>query len=275
MIQKARYIGNVIIIFFNYIKKWYPLLALYFMFSCIKQIVWYKKYSIITYTFKNDITLSFPNNHLTLLVISEIFLFEVFRKLQWCECVLDIWWYIGESAVYLSKINKQVIVFEPDTEAYQILKNNIKWHKNITWYNKFVTVTWEDLYISKTENIDCGAKWSHDQKWVKTSAISIKQVIEEHNADGIKIDIEWWEFEILEYMINKNIFTFKKGCIEFHFYEEIHERKKFFTSFCNTLENLWYTYEIFDNYDNKIHKSAVQNKTLFLCNMYFEKWKLA
>lgn len=275
MMQKIRYISNMIVIFFMYIKKWYYLLALYFFFSCIKQIFGYKKYSIIMYTFKNSIKLYFPNNHLTLLVISEIFLFEVFKRLRWCNCVLDIGWYVGESAVYLSKINKEIVVFEPDIEAFKILKKNIWLYHNIIGYNSFVTVAWEDLYIKKTEEIDCGAKWSNDKNWMKISSISIEQTLKRYDADAIKIDIEWWEFEILEHMIQNNLFTFKKWFIEFHFYENMHERKKFFTTFCSKLENLWYNYEIFDNYYNILSQKDIHKKKMFLCNMYFEKWKSA
>lgn len=273
MSQKLKYIINVIHIFFSYLKKWYRLLAMYFALSCIKQILWYKKYSLITQTFENNITISLPNNHLTLLVISEIFLFEMLKPLKWCKCVLDIGWYIWESAIYLSKQNKNVIVFEPDIDAYKILKKNITAYHNIISHNQFVTLDGEDLYINKKEDIDCGAKWSHDKTWIRIASTSIKDILANyHDIDGIKIDIEWGEYEILEYMLNKNLFNFKKWFIEFHFYDNIHQSKQFFIDFCEKIKWLGYIYIIFDNANRTIPQLAVQNTSLFLCNIYFEQW---
>ncbi len=272
MTQKVQHIKNSISIFFVYIQQWYRLLARYFAFSCIKQIIGYKKYSLVTQTFQNDIVLLFPNNHLTLLVVSEIFLFEMLKSVHWCECVLDIGWYVWESAIYLSKNNKKVIVFEPDVAAYTILKKNIDLYDNIVSYNQFVTLDGRDLYIDKKEDIDCGARWTHEQIWTKITSISIRDVLVNNTIDGIKIDIEWWEYEILEYMVKNNLFTFTKWFIEFHFYERTDESKQFFIDFCQHIQSLGYTYRIFDNANQTMDVSSVHHPSVFLCNLSFEQW---
>lgn len=273
MTSKALYIHYIVKVFFRFISKWYFLLAYYFFVSCIKQIIKYRKNTLINYTFKNNISILFPNNHLTLLVISEIFCFDLFSKLSGCECLLDIWWYIWESAVYLATQNNNVIVYESDLSAYKLLQKNISLHKNITWYNKFVNIDWRDMYVSKWEEIDCWAKWSSEVTWVLTSGISINEILTINHIDGIKIDIEWWEYEILTYMVDNELFNFKKWFIEFHFYEDESDTKRYLDEFCNIISEKWYMYELYDNNYNMIDSKVIHKNTTFLCNMYFELWK--
>jgi hypothetical protein len=112
----------------------------------------------------------------------------------------------------------------------------------------------------------------------RIQAISIEKILKENNFDGLKMDIEWWEYPIIEYCVNTWLFPFKKGFIEFHFFIQESENQK--VGFRNFLKFLWshdYLYELFDNawktigiIDYREHLSQDLEKTEYI-NIYFEK----
>lgn len=258
-------------IFFWFIFKWYFRLWILFLYSCINYILKFKSKSI-NYKFWT-ISLFFPCNLLTLLVISEIFVFWLLKKLKWCSHVLDIWWFIWESAIYLSlNNNNKVSVYEPDKQSYELLLKNVNRYKNITPYNSFVGVKSWMTTISKREEIDCGASLSHENDSKELlPIISIKDILLDKSIDWLKMDIEGWEYEILDYLLDNFEFNFKKWFIEFHFHWEFYKSKEKFIHFYEKILTLWYEVEIFDNCYSAINVKDVDLKWLLLCNLFFEK----
>lgn len=167
-----------------------------------------------------DIVLTLPNTLDTQAALDEVFTKQFYRNISWCDCVLDLWWYMWESACYLaSNNNKEIISVEmsPATIWY-LTKNCAQFPSKIKTYHAGVVAqdnVWP-IYADKSN----GGMW--DQivytGWDKTmvESIHIQELLDDHSPDGLKMDIEWSERPIIQYLIQENTFDFKKWVIEFH-----------------------------------------------------------
>jgi FkbM family methyltransferase len=181
----------------------------------------------------------------------EVLYDEFYDKLQWYECVLDLWWYIGESAVRLSQTNRKVVVYEAHPENYRYLLKNIHPYKNIISHND--AVVWDD---QKTMTFygwafDMGA-WNQkipEKKQIsKVSCVNILDIIESHEFDAIKMDIEWAEYGCMSAFMQDKLLMFKKfkaWIIEFHFHNNP-DKVQHTTEIIQRIIWLWYHVECFD-----------------------------
>jgi hypothetical protein len=91
--------------------------------------------------------------------------------------------------------------------------------------------------------------------------------LKEHAFDGLKLDIEWWEYEILSAIIDAGQFDFKKWIIEFH---DLNRKKNldYLLWFMEYLGEKKYVYELLTNEAKKV--SLMDLHALKFCNIYFE-----
>ena len=82
--------------------------------------------------------LTMPNHMKALDWAIEVMYDEFYDRLHWHTHVLDLWGYIGESAIRLAQQNGQVTVYEAHPENYRYLQRNIRTYKNIISHNQAV-----------------------------------------------------------------------------------------------------------------------------------------
>lgn len=207
-----------------------------------------------------------PNHMKALDWAIEVMYDEFYDKLQWYDNVLDLWWYIGESAIRLAQMNKNVVVYEAHPENYNYLNQNIVQYSNITSHN--VAVVWTDkqymTFYGWAFNMWAGKEttWNDRVKSTTVSCIPILDVLREGSFDAMKMDIEWSEYECMDSIIKsgKDVFTkLKAGFIEFHFYENNLYVKQA-EHIIHWIIWLWYIVKYFDPLTNKsIQKDKIQN----------------
>jgi len=168
-----------------------------------------------------------PNHMKALDGAIEVMYDEFYDKLQWYDKVLDLWWYIGESAIRLSQQNKQVVVYEAHPENYSYLVRNCESYKNIVSYNNAVVWTNQKnmTFYGGAFNMWAGKEASGDDKVPSTTipCVNVLAVLHDGDFDAIKMDIEWSEYECMEAIMQEwwDFFRqLKAWFIEFHFYDD-------------------------------------------------------
>lgn len=210
-----------------------------------------------------------PNTNNAFNSIHNIFTYNLYKKLSWCNNVLDLWWFIWESAVYLSKFNRHITVYEPNQSNFDYVKANCSW-SSFTLFNNWITwiknnniwyFLWDDLS-------DSGLISYKKEEWKKILLSFIEDVLHDNSFDWIKIDIEWTEYELCEYFYhNINKFIFDKWYIEFHRFQ-IDENQKIFHKFYNIIKEKYnVTFE--DVYGKIINYNDAKLYDMFV--LFFEK----
>lgn len=206
--------------------------------------------------------------------IEEVYVDKFYDSLSGCKTMLDIWWYLWESALFLSQKNNKVIVYEIDKNNFKYINKNTSWVRNIDSYNLAVvgdknkdTVVFSSSHEHAMDwGIMLEGKILNPSITYEVETAYIWDIIKEHHPDGIKIDIEWGEYEIIDELIDSNIFFFKKGLIEFHVWEEKKEELIIkFTNFIKFLDNKWYSYTVTDAITKKtIDPSDIKTVCFFV-----------
>lgn len=196
-----------------------PLLFFYKWRSLIEDALWIHK-NISIRIDGHKFTL--PNYVSSVSVLEEIYVDRFYTMLSWCNCMLDIWWYMWDTGVYLSKRNKKVVIFEINPYNYEFLIKNTQWISNILKFNVWVSSSHKSEIIFSSDHV-YSMLWSHSSlvQHHKKINISVKNmyildIIKSYKPDGIKIDIEWWEYELVNELLEANIFPFNTWFIEFH-----------------------------------------------------------
>jgi len=255
------------------LNKWFYYNILYKIF---------KKYKDIQIKI-SDVILHVPNQSQAFRAIEEIFIERVYNKLKNLNCILDLGSFLGESSIYFIKNkNNKVIAVEADPDKFRYLKENVKRYPNIVSYNKAVSSKPGKLVFTKEYLFDLGtsSEFFIGNKKFEVEIITIQELIDRYKPDGIKMDIEGSEFEILEWFLkNKNYFTFRKGYIEFHFCggnSNVHNKNKIFKNFIELLKDNKYRYNINNNsltFNQVIEKiNKLKNNEKFIFHLYFEKY---
>jgi len=117
--------------------------------------------------------------------------------------VVDVGANIGYYTLLAAKIAKKVYAFEPDKEAFEILKKNVEGNhlKNVVLFNKAVGSENKKVGVVRNKN-NFG-----DSRVVKGNDIEcvrLDEVIKE-KVDLVKIDVQGYEIEVLEGMKNMRV----------------------------------------------------------------------
>jgi FkbM family methyltransferase len=167
--------------------------------------------------------ITMPNHMKAIDGVIEVMCDDFYQRIQDCKHVLDLWWYIGESALRLAKQNEKVTVYEAHPENYvYLLKNcasipNIIPHQAaVVWNNQpsLELYGWSfNMWASeqKSQNMD--------NRSVTVPCKNIIDILRNGNFDAMKMDIEWGEFSCMEAIMNvsNDIFLqLKIWCIECH-----------------------------------------------------------
>jgi len=217
--------------------------------------------------------------------IEEMYVDDFYDTLKWCKTLIDIWWYLGESGVFFANNNEEVIIYEIDKANFKYITKNISYKKNIQIHN--LAVVWDDkkktvTFATNHEHsmmggIEQNNKIFNPSSRYEVSSAYIWDIIKKYNPDGIKIDIEWWEYEIVDEMMRLDIFPFQKGLIEYHI-RPVEKDKLIskFENFVKFLDNKWYRHKTIDAFrkneiwnDSLINKIKLKNITVFF--IIFEK----
>jgi FkbM family methyltransferase len=174
-----------------------------------------------------------------------------YYRLNHLNNILDLGGFVGDSPIELTRHNnKKIFVFEPEKEKYRWLLKNIKLNKlekSIMPYNSAVTAEGIKEMSIKKEGDFCGGSSFHDTSEfsdVETvSCVNIKDVMKLEDFDGFKCDIEGGEFQIIEYFLkNQKEFTFKKGAMEWHFFDKNEKNKNILLRFLKFLKDNDYNF---------------------------------
>lgn len=187
--------------------------TLYYVFHIKKDVILHiHEYSIVM-----------PNHMKPIDWVIEVLCDDFYEKIQHCKHVLDLWGYIGESALRLAKQNTHVTVYEAHPGNYKYLVKNCSAYTNITTHQ--AAVVWNDqstlaLYgwpfnmwasLQKTHNI-------HYES-VVVPCKNIIDILRNEQFDAMKMDIEWGEFSCMDAIMQhgKDFFLHLKiWCIECH-----------------------------------------------------------
>ena len=152
-----------------------------------------------------------------------------YYKLNNLKNILDLGGYIGDSPIQLARHNnKKIHVFEPEREKFKWLLKNMELNKlqdKIIPYNyAAISGNQKTLEIKKNGNF-CGASSFENDPTLKGAEIikcmNMKKVMELADFDGLKCDIEGGEFQLIDHLLkNPKEFKFKKGILEWHFFEK-------------------------------------------------------
>lgn len=116
-------------------------------------------------------------------------------KKEWL--ILDIWSNIGNHTLYRALKWQSVIAFEPDLQNYELLKKNVGNFTTVRLYNDAVSnIEMPYDVVSVKANM-----WANHLKKNYAShktTVLIDDIIEKRErVKLIKVDVEWWELEVL------------------------------------------------------------------------------
>ncbi len=242
-----------------------------------------KTYSkTITLTLQGN-QLIVPNNFVAILMVCEIFVYGVYKRLHWLEHILDLGGYVGDSAIYLSAHNSKVTMVESDRYHADFAKQNTASIDNIIIHHAAIIASDEPTIYLVWDNEYRGTVKPHKPQnyqgsITKIPALNIATLEQENQFDGIKMDIEWGENEIVRYWIDHDRFMYKKWFIEFHFFaNQMQIALQNFQDFLTFLGSQWFLYVLYDNSNQLVDViNFIQDLVLHpyqtqYINIYFEK----
>jgi FkbM family methyltransferase len=144
--------------------------------------------------------------------------FNIFDRFLDSETVyFDIGAWIGPTVLYAAQLSKRAYAFEPDPVAFGVLAENLglnageEWSKNITLYNKAVSVEEGFMNIgSKSaggDSLSSSLFADKETSW-KVETVAVPAIIESNGLKGnkmlFKIDIEGGEYTLIP-ALNKTL----------------------------------------------------------------------
>jgi FkbM family methyltransferase len=168
--------------------------------------------------------------------------------------VLDIGLYKGDFAARIHKKYKcKVIGFEPIKKFYEQSKNRFANNPKVKVYHCGVGDKDETIEIS-IDNDASSAFKDKGNKCEEVKIISINTMLEEnniHNVDLLKINVEGYEYEILDSILENDIVSiFRNIQVQFHnFVPNAEEKRKRIRN--RLLETHYLTYDykfVWENY---------------------------
>jgi len=168
---------------------------------------------------------------------------ELYFKSNWI--FLDIWAHIWKWSIFVARWCKKVYSFEPNPITYSYLKRNIELNNlnnKILSLNNGIWNKKSELSFLIDENETSKSKFTKDW-WIKIEVLSIDDFIKEQNInineiDLIKIDTEWFEFNVFKWMSN-----FLKKTNNVNIICEILDNQIDKNEIFNFLESFWFKYK--------------------------------
>lgn len=261
---------------FTILSHWYVYFWLQYTYILFLTLLKVKPKKTTTRVEFDNMTIMIQNNFVSFLVMQEIFIEQLYKRLHSLNHVLDLWWYIWDSAIYLSKINNHVTVLESDPKNFELCQINTRNLPNVSIYNCAVTGEQKKKFIVDTNEYRWEVRWEASENAKEIPTMSIQE-LEKLWCDGIKMDIEWGEYELITYWLETNSFAYKKWFIEFHFFKW-HKTEQFSWArhFINMLIEKKYMFEFFWNDGNLVSTvdtmKQIKEHTLPVeyLNIYFE-----
>ena len=209
-------------------------------------------------------------------ILDEIFNKQIYKNLFW-DKILDIWWYYWESAIYFHATNPdaQIHIYEPQKTCFEYIGKSLKGIPNIYLYNNFVVWNKNESTFWIADNWLCDSKkepiiWSYNSNFSYPKVVDIETIINNYDPDCIKIDVEWWEYDICKKIIDKPelLKNITNGVVEFHdLWIEINQQN--LLNFILKLKILWYSYKYI--YSDWRSIGFEQVKKYWIINLYFCK----
>lgn len=138
------------------------------------------------------------------------------------------------------------------------------------------------MHAAVVTNTDIGREYLGQTGWWqwlvqmsennKIPTVHIQDILDTDTFEALKMDIEWWEFPIMERFANHSEkFSFKKWYIEFHRVNQESYYDKTQTAI-DFIQQQWYKIEVYDYPGNRIDRDAIkdQKKAPYIV-VYFEK----
>ncbi len=205
------------------------------------------------------------------------------KNLKNWDNFLDLWaniWYFSLLASKIVWEKGKIFAFEPSKIIFQELKRNLELNniKNIYYYNLWVWIenTTKELFYNDSN------PWSSslientsDNKKEHIEIIKLDDFLENIKIDFIKMDIEWFEYFAIKWMINilknnniKMIFEYSPKFYE-KLYWENHKNESIWL--LRNLLDIWFNlFEI----DYKWNLKSINNIELFYQNIYNWLWQV-
>jgi FkbM family methyltransferase len=172
-----------------------------------------------------------------------------FAALKGYKHVMDLGWFLGDSALFLAEHNTKVSTLEPCTDNYNLLWINTRNKDNIMTYHGAIV---------GQKNIDMTFAyigWNYNMGWYiqpdPGGTIRSYDLISLYNQDpfdALKIDVEGGEYDILndiQLLLETHPWYIRCIALEFH---DLHkpENAQSYISYANMLTKCWFTHTITD-----------------------------
>lgn len=136
---------------------------------------------------------------------------------------LDAGAHIGTFSLSVYKKIKEIYAYEPDQDNFSVLNYNMLINKieNMQIYNSAIVENNDskrEFFINKKKNTGGHSFYiKRGREKVICKCKNINSILEEHNINKIKMDIEGAEYEVLKAIKPKNYNNLKEIILEFHF----------------------------------------------------------
>jgi FkbM family methyltransferase len=202
------------------LKNWYFLPLIYLGIL--------KKNRVVLQTLEGMKIIMRGNKSNDIHVFSEIWLDNAYLKWGidlYEDCnVIDIGSHIGLFALQIisKQQNSNLLCYEPNSENFQILKENIAINnlKQVKIFHKAVSSKNGEIELNINENDSSGHSIKKlSTKKEKIESISFERILEENNLHGcdlLKLDCEGAEYDILFSIPKDKLKKIKQICLEYH-----------------------------------------------------------
>ncbi len=218
----------------------------------------------------DDIWLYVPRHEDAYQTIREVFVENLYKSLISCSHILDLWAYVGDSALYFAHHEAKVTAYEMNPDLYAIAVINTYADTRITLHHGAVLANHaHHAYMDRRSMYDNGGRTTNNpQQSIHIPCYHIIDILKEHHFDGLKMDIEWWEYPIMEAIMANDLFPFERGIIELHNIQNA-DHSMLIDRFVDYLRKHNYTIRFFHNEDSKYAKEHPSMQ--WIKNLFFAK----
>lgn len=178
-----------------------------------------------------------------------------FHTAEKSPVIFDVGANVGATTLFFKELYPDALIhcFEPDTSSFSQLQHNLSWIQSIKLNNIAVSHTNEGITFYSDESASLANSQYESRGWshkITVPSTTLSTYIAEQNIqkiDLLKIDIEWWEWDVFSDMKNHNLFGIvEEMIIEYH--HHIKGLDMSFADFLHTLEDNWFSYQLTTRY---------------------------